>query len=553
MIIYLATGGKVIGNLTLLRVGNRVMSVNQVVMNINVATNKVADVPAVKFVPNFNTSVTLPWDYFEVSKMANMVYIDNKFYDIINFDYETMNQKSFRLDLQLEPITTYLNNNTTLNGWFVKSNRLTNTKVKIAPQEDTTYWKRDISFPIITSDPIGGYRKIFYYQITVKTPNAGFKIYAGFFIYSNYGLTQGIEGIFLGNNFGTYPFLQGILQDLSTYLGITADQIADFSISCFCPYRYQYTKQSNTSIKIDLIDLNLNYLEQTQVGNESLGYHVYLPLNRSAPSQDATNIQLSLSRNELLCGKVFIKNSTGEKIYEIPTDWFEYNSTLNAYTLNIYNYYYSDLTGIYLITQVNNQLIISPQGKLPWMGNAFQEYLARSAEYDREALSISIDNVNEQAVMGVIESASNALLTGAISGPAGVAQTGMGFITNEMNRRMEIEDLNRSFKNNENRLRSAISQNYQTTYGFDYMYKSMNAGGPRVSIEMPRGFTDELFENFVRYNGYPCNMYVPLTLNTPGYIQGDVYSIVNAKDNNAVSGVIGNIIRNIFKSGVRIA
>lgn len=541
-----------IGNLTLLKVPNRIFTLNQVVMNININNNKVVEIPNVKYGRNFNTSVIIPWNYVDYIYQSNMAYIDGMFYDIINFDYTTYNQKSVLLQLQLEPITTYLNSNTTLTGWFTKSNVLTNTKVKIAPQEDTNFVSRNIKFPILPYSDFSSNIMPLYFQMTIKTTDLGFTLYSGFFLYNLYGLPIDETETRIINRSGNYPNLSTIVDNLKYAVGITADQLADFSIAPFSPYKINITTSGKNKI-IDFIDQNLENISLIPVGNEGAHNYVATPLVRSAPNLNPYPLTISLTQSEMLCGSVIIKNTVGEKIYELPTDWFKYNASTNTYDLSILLDYYSDITGIYTIIRVNDQFIISSEGKLPWAGNAFQEYLNRSAEYDREALAINIENVNEQATMGAINSVSNALLTGAISGGAGVAQTAMGFITNEMDRRMQIEDLNKNFRNNENRIKSAISQNYQTAYGFDYAYKSLITKGGEVSIEMPRGFTEELLDNFVKYNGYPCNLYTSLNLSNSGYIEGDVYNITNAKNNNIPNSVIGNLIRNLFKSGVRIA
>lgn len=531
-----------IGDIKLIKEPDRQRTNSQYKLEIDVKNNTLVTIPKAKFIPDYSFNINLPWDYAPYAQKANMVFCNSSFYDIVNFDYRTNNEKSFTLSLELEPISTFLKYDTLLNGWFTRSNVLTNYKEQISYQNDTQILERVELFPQLSNQGLVADQNSFFYQISYKTTSGKIDMNGGFFAYQPNKLipsevTPEIEGIT-----GKYLRLDQILESLDN-INISPDQMIDFSVSRICPYSVTESISGNNPKKV----INGG----GEANSKIAGYIYHNNFYNTVPNDFNSDLhRLLINKNEFLCGKVSIIDQLGNPIFNIPMDYFY--PAGNQFYLDYRCYYYSDFTGIYTIVNLNNQSIIFSHGKLPWMGNAWQEYLTRSAEYDREALSINIAGMNQQRNIDIINSVGNGILTGAFTQAGGVAQAGLGFITAEMSRNLQVKQLQREDENKDNRIKNSISQNYQTNYGLDWLYKAIKFKGGGFQIEMPRSFNESLLNNYLEYNGYPCNLYTTCSLSNKGYLQGDIYQFQNINFPDYIDGVIGNIIKTIFKQGVKI-
>ena len=189
---------------------------------------------------------------------------------------------------------------------------------------------------------------------------------------------------------------------------------------------------------------------------------------------------------------------------------------------------------------------------MPWTGTAWSNYIARSREYDRQAMERAIAIAKEQLNIDLLNGASNAMLTSAIGvaggnilgGVAGMTQFGLSAVSSM--RAYELNTANLEFEQmlNENRIKAAPMSNYSTSAGLDYFRRSKVTGGMGIRIDMPSNLTEEQFNDQILYYGWPCNRIATITPKT-GFIKGQIYNMDGY-------GLMGERLIEEINNGVRI-
>jgi hypothetical protein len=205
-------------------------------------------------------------------------------------------------------------------------------------------------------------------------------------------------------------------------------------------------------------------------------------------------------------------------------------------------------------------MITWPEGRLPWVGDAWRDYQNQVMNFDRNELSRVLSAIDEQKKIDLFTGASDAMLTGAIAASSGnpigmatgagiaAAQFGVNTIAGEMTADLARNQAKAKQRNKEGLMKNQPSLNYQVGYGLDYFTKSSITGGAKIRIETPTAFTSTDFTNYLKFNGWPCDMYATIPLSS-GYIEGTLYSTPMNTLYPKDSGPIMDMLRREFANG----
>lgn len=513
--------------------------------------------------------IALPWD--DAFANANIVKIGSRCYDIVGIDDITYAEKTIRLRLMYNAVTSLLrkdeNGKIIIDGWWERAPVQIGPIQSISPINSIFVENKRKPFnslPIAATDYY-----MFWVQITAKydvtdTTSGDLTIYGTPVYYKRNAINEGSDDFALKSTSNkTLLSLRDVICDLSETTGIPGTDIIDISVSTQCPFSRSFTLPHT----FDLTDSNGDRVEPVLAKDDK---HLYKINGSSASTYSSDKLKFSVRTKDLLAGNVCIYDAMRNKIIDVPKEYFRADDTIpntsyiqyqtsviwDVFSLN------SVVRLFYVENGIENYIdVIIPGGHLPWVGNAWADYQAAEMNYDRELLSISIDTANKQRYIDMISSVGNSMLTVALGGAvnpigsvAGIAQMGLGIATSEMQSKLDETKLYAVQNAKENYIKNSPSQNYQTGYGLSYLFHNSQAfeepvgfwvrDGAGIRLETPYGITDSDIDNYIKYRGYPCGLYSSITLPKEGYIKGNIYndfsSIGNAVETDMLRKEIAN-------------
>lgn len=515
----------------------------------------------IKTVPNVKVGngpvldVALPWD--DALANANIVKIGNRCYDIVGIDDVTYSEKTIRMRLMYNAVTSLLRKNINgkiiVEGWWERAPIPSPTGGQIAIANDAFKPKR-MEFFYVNEDTGNGFKKYFYQVVTNKSIETGeegkLSLYVGFIPYRPDILTS-IGGAYLigqsGNTWFSHIGIREMISALPTILGVPADAIMDLSITPRSPFEYTETEGLNFIKNNGAI---AEFRKLSEPGQEYYGFAtVSLRINYLATHDPYVATMTGITEFERYCGSFYLVDERGNEIMKIPNEYIVNDSlTIPAHTV-------CDITGIYTIYELCGKHYMVPEGKLPFIGSAWNDYNIRSREYDREALTRAVENARSQRDIDMINSIGNSMLTLGLAGAtnptgaiAGIAQMGMGIATSELSLRLNERNLYAEQNAKEGLIKNSPSQNYQSGNGLDYLFKSYKYGGTHIRLDMPANTDENAFYDYIKYRGYPCGMYRRVELPSDGYIKGNIYNDFSAIGN----AVETDMLRREIANGCRI-
>lgn len=536
--------------------------------------NPTKTVPDVKVGNGPILDIALPWD--DALLNANIIKIGDRYYDIVGIDDITYSEKTIRLRLMYNAVTSLLrkdiNGKVIVEGWWDRAPVPVGPLQTISPINSIFVEKQRTPFaslPITTTDYY-----MFWAQITAKydvtnTTSGDLTIYGTPVYYKRNSINEGSDTFALKTTSDkTLLSLRDVICDLTETTGIPGTDIIDISVSTQCPF----ARSISLPYTFDLTDSNGNKVEPVVANGSSK--HLYKINGSSVGNYPGNNGKFSVRTKDLLAGNVCIYDAMRNKIIDVPKEYFRTdedipNKSYIKYQTNVI-WDVSSLNSVvrlfYVDSGIENYIeVIIPGGHLPWVGNAWADYQAGEMNYDRELLSISIDTANKQRYIDMINSVGNSMLTVALGGAvnpigsvAGIAQMGLGIATNEMQAKIDESKLYAVQNAKENYIKNSPSQNYQTGYGISYLYhNSQTLEGPvgfwvrdgaGIRLETPYGIKDSDIDNYIKYRGYPCGMYSSITLPEDGYIKGNIYNDYSSFGN----AVETDMLRKEIANGCRI-
>lgn len=527
-------------------------------------------VPDVKVGNGPILDVALPWD--DALNNANIVKIGHRYYDIVGIDDSTYAEKSIRLRLMYNAVTSLLrkdiNGKIIVEGWWERAPVQIGPIQSISPINSVFVEKLRRPFRALPYTVTEYY--MFWVQITAKydvenSTSGDLTIY-GTPVYYKRNIEDSDIFALKTSSDKKLLSLRDVISNLTEITGIPGTDIIDISVSNQCPFARSYSEP----YIFDLLDPDGNMVEPAAVNDNK---HLYKINGSSIGTYSTDKLKFIVRTKDLLAGNVCIHDAMRNKIIDVPKEYFRpYESNPEKSYIEYQTSVIWDVSSLNTVGRIfyvdnydeNYIDVIIPGGHLPWVGNAWADYQAAEMNYDRELLSISIDNANKQRYIDMINSMGNSMLTVALGGAAnpvgsvaGIAQMGLGIATSELQTKLEESKLYAVQNAKENYIKNSPSQNYQTGYGMSYLFHNSqiigrildwSRAGAGIMLETPYGIKDSDIDNYIKYRGYPCGVYASITLPEDGYIKGNIYNDYSSIGN----AVETDMLRKEIASGCRI-
>jgi len=511
---------------------------------------------------------------------CNMARIGSNYYWITDATQSTKNKGSCTFKLVFNAVTSVLTPNQSVNAWWDRTpTRRGNIPFTVEPDVLTLSkrGKAPILPKVVTPDLVQC--QLFWVEVTFNywaspgatlVDNSTFCRMGAFVAFDQANaiidenqMQQCVTiGKWTGGTPGSdyyvgYPSLWEIITDIDAVTGFPPSSIVDISISSRCPYDYQVFKESEGHDSICLFDRRLNgyypgvvrFFDYDRGGGLATvkrgmydldGLIVYGIDNRAFPRLTSPKpISLSLSAMEQDLGQTSLCDELGNRVMQLPSQLGSLSGTVETK---------SDYNGLYTYIKLNEtqQVIRITDGKLPWIGDNWQEYRVRALNADRDALQFAIKQGHDQRNIDIMNSVSNGIVGGAISGgmvggPAGAVVGGAvgavsvitSAIGSEAQRRLNERQLRHDQDYKERITRDSAPNFVNAGYGLDYIYGTLNKG-LALELDMPTNTTSTEYSNYTAENGYPYAGLIAVTFSGSGYVKGRTPS-------NIVNGLKGEL------------
>ena len=475
-------------------------------------------------------SVTAPdFALWETCNMVRIADVEGRLYWVVGAEMVTNNQKAVRFALTYCGPSSLIHKGDTIVGLF---SRLPSNKCPWLQRQAITSaleHTRTVTLPHIAD--YGEY-SVFWLQATALTSGGNY-IRRGYFVAVD--ADGSIDYNLHCNYFDTsaplknYPSLKEIMTEPETYIGVTASQIVDISISHRCPWM-AYADGDFYMLKSD--ESEIGYLYPTVTVGNYICYDLDgIYSNVSNPVEYTASVSITLSDLERASGSVTIRDANCASLGSIPT---AYGDKITASLSMI-----SDWTGISTYLDYGGYRVTIPEGHIPWSGTAWAEYRAYSLAYDRQAMNNSIDYSNERVAVGLAQSAASTIQSaamGAIGGSAAGTVTGAiggaaSFAISTWATLKESDISTREAQSTqalaERRVAGQPATPYNAGYGLLYCQQCQRSPAS-IWVEMPANLTDSIDADYTACFGYPAEGLRSVTFGE-GYYKGMLYATSKLK------------------------
>ncbi len=514
--------------------------------------------------------IGLPWD--DTLSNANIGQIGDRCYDIVGIDDSTHTERSIQLRLMYNAVTSLLRKDTDgkiiLNGWWDRCPVITaNNPIQIGNDVSKPFARYNL--PRLDNGPNG--HPVVYYQVTAsqsRAAKAGLEAeprvtidrgiveqittYGGFAEIHPDMLFDGSTniGVFSPKFYddtldsGYYFTIPELISVMTSWFGLDSEAILDVSVSFRTPFSVVISSNKYNFMKTN--DQTHNIFITQLPGNTTKGMSM---ISRSGITTVSDTLTINgISEFQKLVGRWYIVDTRGNEIAQIP------NELITGSTLEMDVRTVSDVTGITTQVEIGGKIYTIPEGKLPWLGPAWSDYMIRNMEYDREALNRAVETSREQRNIDSINALGNSMLTLGLAGAtnpmgavAGVAQMGLGLATSEMQRQLDVKNLYAKQHAKEGQIRNMPPSAYQSGYGVDYLMRGYYQPA-HIRLDMPINISETDYMNYIKHRGYPCGMYRSVELPNDGYIRGNIYNDYSSIGN----AVETDMLRKEIATGCRI-
>lgn len=503
-------------------------------------------------------------DWFTDWDKCNLVYLhtSQEYYWINQMGTVTNNNKQVVFDLVLNPVTSYIKKGDTLKGVWDRLPTNVDGYIKETIGSDTMVISRTQSFTQLpeytTNIPAGVKANVVWYEISTRRslktssslPKEKFTTYGGFAITTSKNplWDDRIHGRGASGTHYDYPSLKDIVNH---YSGInesaTTEDIVSLSVSSRCPYDYYTDEYGN--LKLTGADAYSDYINWTSPAENPINevrLILYVFPTKSTLTPKSSTLTITLTPDEQKYGEINILNNQGSIVTNLPNELFKNGS------LEIGVRCFSDLNGLFSQLSFAGTQIRIPEGKLPYVGSAWAEYMARSMDSDRASMNLAISSAKEQRNIDAVMSISNAVTSGglgwALGGKGGASILGAttaitGLIGSELQGRLEERTARAEQEITENHAKQQLSNNFDVGYGLQYLVDECVGGGLMVSISMPNNLSSYLPDYHNEY-GYKVQGVRTITVDE-GYHKGRLLEF-------PINGLKGDLLNNEFIEGLKL-
>ncbi len=469
-------------------------------------------------------SFTVPTfeDYYKV----NMVEIDGSYYWVVNYSTRTLDNPTTTFTVAYNPITSLLKENDTLKGIFERVPYTMDPNVSFSVKDDILIKKRDAFFDEIRR-PSG--HKVGYVQVTSRrseeaVASSRLTKYVAFCDVEGGGRIS-VKAYIDDNKDNVpafFPSLNDIINDLDDKCGLTADSIVDVSVSMRSPYTIINPAGDEMAFKHRASHLPI---KPTHIGTSALVDPIVMYNMTSAASflevKPPYTVSLTLSEQERHLGYLSLLDEGFNKVAVIPKELCDESGKIELSTEAV-----SDYTGLYTHTYFGDTQLVIPEGKLPWVGDAWAEYQKRNMEYDRQALELTIKTAKDQRIVDTAENAANSIINGGIAAAinplasvASVASFFVGAGADALQEQINVRSATEELRISQARIKDSPSAYFNTGYGTSYITNSLKSGGARLRLEMPKNTTNTEYTHYVQNYGVPVSGFREVNVQE-GFIKG---------------------------------
>lgn len=306
------------------------------------------------------------------------------------------------------------------------------------------------------------------------------------------------------NQFYVYPSLKAIMNNLPLILGVSSGDIYDVSVSEDCPVSYTFTAQGGYQGR-DLITIGgTAELRNFTVGGNT--YHVmFTNIHDLIMDWQEKTIVLQLDDNEVFMGQVQLIGSDNTVVTTIDTRYFSYNSVTSKWELTLIYRLKMDIGSMYAELQLpDNNVLRFTEGRLPWIGSAWADYVATQRNYDRTIAVVEKNKAQTEMTTGIATSLANGLFTSAFSGGAGAGTAVLGAVGNVANWYEGERARENEMAAKEGLMKTTPGTLYSPEYGVTYLNLMYNSEPMRqICLAMPIDVSATDFNHYIRVHGYP--------------------------------------------------
>ena len=315
------------------------------------------------------------------------------------------------------------------------------------------------------------------------------------------------------NQYYVYPSLKAIMNDLPLILGVSSGDIYDVSVSEDCPVAYTFTAEAGYDGRdIIVIDDAAAVLRNFNVGGTT--YHVMLSdIHDLIMDWQEKTVLLQLDGNETVMGQVQLIGSDNTVVTTIDTRYFSYNSVSAKWELTLIYRLKMDVGSMYTELQLpDGNVLRFTEGRLPWVGSAWADYVATQRNYDRTIAVVEKDKAQTEMAAGITTSLANGVFTSVFSGGAGAGTAVLGAVGNVANYYEGERARANELAAKEGLMKSTPGTLYSPEYGVTYLNLMFNSEPMRqICLAMPIDVSAQDFTDYINTHGYPVTD-IPLAL-----------------------------------------
>lgn len=513
----------------------------------------------VRYAKGLQTTVTVP--AFTGYETANVVEIDGQYYWVTEWHESTTVSESITFVLDYMAPTSLLRRSDSIKGNWKRTPALSRASLQDSVSSSPYLEIRTINLSDLdcpTSRIESNNRNVMYWiQISGHDSNGNPKRFGMFIDWvQSRNKFEWVNAPYYDNTTRYVP-LGTLLTNLATYTGMTESDIDDISISKRCPYGFitaQTEYQGVYYAKIVDPSGNWNTVPATIVN----GYAIYdinareLAGSGGGFKTNTANIVVSLSASERLISHISIRDWNTNNIMTIPGGAYS--------TLQVTATMHADAGGIYTIIQAGETQIAIPEGKMPYYGNAYDNYKAYSMNYDRLAMQYAKQNAdfnletdNVVSLGNGVSSGLSGLMIGGMTGNPTTAVSGImsgvagGITSYYQSGRAKEMSYKQAVQNFELSKRRALDQptgGYNVSYGTSYAL--LNEMSPlHISIRKPSVASSTYLSAWAEQYGYPSEGVLSITV-INGYYQGILLS-----DSSDKSGMYWDELNRTVQTGFK--
>ena len=528
----------------------------------NIVQWQVHQVARVKHFEDIITTITVPW--FEGWDTVNLVKntITGYVYWVTASSISTLSARSVSFELLFNAPTSVLAAGNTLTGVWDRLPTNECPYLKENAADSAMSLVSQVKLPVLYDDNAN--KGFCWFEIVVRTGSGGSEMlrrFGGFAYLPNQRGALTVPRMPAGTTSSeerlAYPSLYELMNNVSGLAdSFSSDGVVTINVSARCPFAYGYNvvdgnrvyhlvNSTNTRITPSKFSVSFTYGDlTTYFGMYSIDTGMDSPYY--VPNEDSLTVTCTPEQRKF--GEFSLINGSGAIIANIPNEYFVGN------TLTIPLYTRSDFTNIYTDLMINGSRIRIAEDKIPWTGNAWEEYQIRSMAYDRNTMDLAVSSAREQRNIDAVASLSGSAMAGAVGyamagSGAGALLTGAtaiaGIVGAEMQGRLSERTAKAQQELKEKNVKAQLSNYFNVAQGITSLVDNTSGDGYRVIISMPAEVTSSYYTMYFEENGYKVQGKMSVTL-ASGVYKGRLTSI-------PINGVKGDLLNSEFIEGMKLS